>query len=291
MWIQKVAGGGVEGLAYSPDGATLYTSDRSGWITAWDATSREGRRIVQLNEIERCNPIRLYTLAGGFLLSHGLHWIVWDIERKAEHSRVPVEFVQGVCKLASTRLYSRSKGSVITWEFHAARPGPVIDGWNLLGTFQSFDLDPDGNTAVLTDTHGYVTLFDLENSQELDRFEPQFRTSQLQGARFTPGGDTILLTAQQRVRLWDIRRRAALGEMIVLPWSPVGLQFHPTARMFATLNRESMLTLFSLDTCEPIRSFDFALGTYVQCICFSPDGLTCAVGGSNKQFAVFDVDV
>ena len=45
-------------------------------------------------------------------------------------------------------------------------------------------------------------------------------------------------------------------------------------------------------TAEPDRaSLDFALGKYVTCAAFSPDGLTCAVGGSNKQFAVFDVDI
>jgi hypothetical protein len=65
----------------------------------------------------------------------------------------------------------------------------------------------------------------------------------------------------------------------------------PTSETFAALNPQRQLTLFSLRSGEAIRSFDFALGATVQCLCFSPDGLTCAVGGSNKQFAVFDVDV
>jgi hypothetical protein len=29
----------------------------------------------------------------------------------------------------------------------------------------------------------------------------------------------------------------------------------------------------------------------VNCFAFAPDGLTCAVGGSGRQFVVFDVDV
>ena len=61
--------------------------------------------------------------------------------------------------------------------------------------------------------------------------------------------------------------------------------------MFAALNADKVLTLFGLDTGDPIRSLDFALGRSVRCVAFSPDGLTCAVGGSNKRFAVFDVDL
>jgi hypothetical protein len=40
-----------------------------------------------------------------------------------------------------------------------------------------------------------------------------------------------------------------------------------------------------------VRSFDFEQGSRVRCACFAPDGLTCAVGGSNGRFTVFDVDL
>jgi hypothetical protein len=67
---------------------------------------------------------------------------------------------------------------------------------------------------------------------------------------------------------------------------------HPALPIIATRNAESHITLFSLDTGEPLRALDFAVGTStVRCVRFSPDGLTCAAGGSNKQFAVFDVDL
>jgi WD40 repeat protein len=293
MWIQKVPGGGVEGLAYSPDGKTLYSSDRSGWVTAWDVANRAGRRLTRVADIERCNPVRVSTLSDRLLLIHGLSWIVWDLERNAEQSRVPVEYAQWVCKQTPARLYSRGpdRRSVLTWELGAAQPGPVFSDWNLAGDLRSFDLTRDGKLALLTDKYGHVTLYDLEGSRELDRFEPQFQTGVLHAARFSPAGDTLLLVAGQRVRLWDVRDRAVRGEVVVSIWSPSVFLFHPHARAFVALDRDTKLTLFSLAAGEPIRSFDFALGRYVQCVRFSPDGLTCAVGGSNKQFAVFDVDL
>jgi WD40 repeat protein len=293
MWIQKVTGGGVEGLAYSPDGGTLYTADRSGRITAWNTATREGRCLVKLDEIERCNSIHLAVLADRSLLINGLHWIVWDPEKGVERSRVPVEFAQRVFAFDSVRLYSQLRGhrSVATWDLPAGRAGPIIDGWNLLGDLRSFDPGPDGETVVLTDTHGYVTIFDRESQQEVYRFEPQFPSSQLHGARFSPQGDALVLLAGHRIRFWDVKTRTARGEIVVSLWHPWVSIFHPTAPVFVALNREVVLTLYSTETGQPIRSFDFALGRYVQCACFAPDGLTCAVGGSNKQFAVFDVDL
>jgi len=66
---------------------------------------------------------------------------------------------------------------------------------------------------------------------------------------------------------------------------------HPTAPVMAGWNRDWTLKLLNLDTGEPIRAPHFNIGRYTECAAFSPDGLTCAVGGSNKQFAVFDLDL
>jgi hypothetical protein len=79
------------------------------------------------------------------------------------------------------------------------------------------------------------------------------------------------------------------------------LAFHPTVPVVALRRRDGLLSLVSLETGEELRTLDFDAGKQppqqsprfspVICAAFSPDGLTCAVGGSNKQFAVFDVDV
>ena len=95
----------------------------------------------------------------------------------------------------------------------------------------------------------------------------------------------------QELFLWDMVTRTFRTGPIGASYPEEAIAFHPRAPVFTALNANGELTLFHLETGEPIRSFDFALGKKVRCACFSPDGLTCAVGGSNKQFAVFDVDV
>ena len=93
------------------------------------------------------------------------------------------------------------------------------------------------------------------------------------------------------MQVWDVPSRSVRAEHVTGVQTDKVLAFHPTAPLFASLNPNKELTLFSLETGAPVRSLDFALGRFVQCVAFAPDGLTCAVGGSNRQFAVFDVDV
>jgi WD40 repeat protein len=93
--------------------------------------------------------------------------------------------------------------------------------------------------------------------------------------------------------MWDISHRTRRAGPVDIDnrHGERAFAFHPTAPVFVAIDRSKNLTLFSAETGAPIRSLDFALGRNVNCAAFSPDGLTCAVGGSNKQFAVFDVDL
>ena len=46
-----------------------------------------------------------------------------------------------------------------------------------------------------------------------------------------------------------------------------------------------------LQTGQPARTLEHILPRYAQCVAFAPDGAKCVVGGSNKQFIAFDVDL
>ncbi|HJZ60123.1 MAG TPA: hypothetical protein VKE74_34595 [Gemmataceae bacterium] len=132
-------------------------------------------------------------------------------------------------------------------------------------------------------------MYDRGECREFARFEPQTAPSRVDAIQFSPDGDTLVLFAGDRAQLWDVSSQSVCVGQIVCSHSVFA--FHPTAPVFASLNPDRVLTLFGLQTGQPIRSLDFALGRAVRCVAFAPDGLTCAVGGSNKKFVVFDVDV
>jgi WD40 repeat protein len=113
------------------------------------------------------------------------------------------------------------------------------------------------------------------------------------GVRFSPDGRTLAVSCGKQVHLWDVATRTRRVEPVTIDnkYGDATFAFCPSAPAFVALNKQRVLTLYSSETGDAIRSLDFALGRNVTCVCFAPDGLTCAVGGSNKQFAVFDVDL
>src|ERR1700733_6461120 len=48
MWTKQVPNGGVESMAFSADGAILYTGDSAGGITAWNRAGGEHRKFFRL---------------------------------------------------------------------------------------------------------------------------------------------------------------------------------------------------------------------------------------------------
>lgn len=290
MWVQKIGGGGVCGLAYAPDGATLYTRDYGGWVTAWDVAARRGRRLFQLPVMERYVQHGLALADGGrFLVADARDGArVWDVVAGAEGKSVPPGLRFGPLLAApdapAVLFIGHDRRGIDAYDLKTetvtrrfAVPPAVGD------LISSADVAPDGRTAVvngieragLIGADGWWT--DLERP-----FNGR--------VRFSPRGDVLLWTMYWRTEIRDVATQAVRAEASCFMPDWV-FAVSPSAPVFVACNPERQLTLFSLETGQPLRSLDFALGKYVMCATFSPDGLTCAVGGTNKQFAVFDVDL
>lgn len=302
MWIQKVPGGGVQHLAYAPDGRTLYTLDTSGSLTVWYLASRTARQFWDARWMAHASPRGLYPLTNNWLVIRTARFFILD---PATGSVQAEAFPEGLSHYEYAqvrpdgRVYylARTRRAVMGWDLETNLPQPgfaVSESARVIETVQNFELSPDGRSvAVVFQDGGPVVLFNLTEENQLQDLVPVTDVRRVYRAKFSPDGRTLAVFANypDRVTLWDVSSRTARVANIECCMDSGLFAFHPTAPMFATLNKEKVLTLFSLTTGEPIRSLDFALGKRVTCVAFAPDGLTCAVGGSNKQFAVFDVDV
>jgi WD40 repeat protein len=110
--------------------------------------------------------------------------------------------------------------------------------------------------------------------------------------RFAPDGHALALSRSNppRVEIWDTatwKRRAEISPCWITESTFAINSVLPVCAAVI----DGALTLYSLETGSVIRTLDFELGRRALCVCFSPDGLTCAAGGSNKRFVVFDVDL
>lgn len=295
MWIQKVRGGGIDGLAYSSDGRALYTADRSGMVTAWDTATHNGQRLFGYSGITR----RIAFTADRYLVMPlGGYVFVWNL--KTAHTAgtfrtgSPYDGTPVPGNDERVLHLSADRRALLAWA-----PGPITAGTEFAGPFpgevRAYDISPDTTTVAFSLDANYgtdVNMFDRAKKRVMAQFPVGYEGS-VWGVRFSPDGRTLATFSGHHVRLWNVSSQTQPGEAVSINnrYGEATFAFHPTAPMFVALDHEKNLTLFSSETGAAIRSFDFALGKYVRCVCFSPDGLTCAVGGSNKQFAVFDVDV
>jgi WD40 repeat protein len=293
MWIQKVPAGGIDGLAYSPDGRTLYTAARGGTFASWDTATHQSRTLCYAPGAST----RGLVTSGRLLIARRYpHVLAWDLATGAEIGRLSPSVPYDALPIPGDdgRVLYRSddRRSLFVWEpergsVNAAFAGPFSS------EIRAFDLSPDAQTIAIAEGASHIVkLFDL-TARAIPTQDPVFWSGFVWGIRFSPDGRLLAVFAGGHIHLCEVPSLTWRGEPVNINnrHGEATFAFHPTAPVFVALNPEKHLTLFSSETGEAIRSFDFALGRYVRCAAFSPDGLTCAVGGSNKQFAVFDVDL
>jgi WD40 repeat protein len=296
MWVQKVPGGGVEGLAYAPNGRTLYVADVGFRVTAWDPVTREGWQLFRFPLASR-NVISGLCLvgAGRYLAVKTYPLVIWDFAAGTEEVGPATRWPEHVVPWPGGNrlvMYERDRRSLLAYGPEGDwlhNPDRVYGGDILIDTY---DIAPDGRTVAVVDYQAReVKLVELGTSREVARLRIKGGAGLPSLVRFSPDGRTLAVFCGTQVHLADVASAAFRGRRADIDTRHSVLAFHPTAPVFAAQTPDKVLTLFHSDTGEPIRSLDFALGRSVRCATFSPDGLTCAVGGTNKQFAVFDVDV
>jgi WD40 repeat protein len=299
VWIQKVPGGGVAALAYAPDGRTLYTLDNSGTLTAWDVASRTGNKLIR-------DPRLKYYYGHVYLFANGTRLITrqraittWDLATKQElaTSTLPDTFDWwNSCVRSDGRIFvaSGSEPTITGWNLTTDTPEPERTVAATDDRISDFDLAPDERSVVIAFCSGPIAIFEWSDGPELRNPVAVAQALTPGEARFSPDGRTLVFSTDshpRKVSLWDVPTRRTRVENVYC-WLDSRLAFNPAFPLFAGCRcRDNGLAVWDLDTGEQVRALDFALGLTVSCACFSPDGLTCAVGGSNKQFAVFDVDL
>jgi WD40 repeat protein len=298
MWIQKVSGGGVLALAYSPDGRMLFTKDGGGNVSKWDTQSRTGGRVMR--------PGGNHRYYGGFGLADRGRYLVAISDTIGVYNTATGQtfviaanlmtahnfpsYVIQPDPFAPRLLILHADGAIKSWELNSASSSSTLCAIGEFSEYPHFDLLPHGRALICGYPSNQVYQFDAATGTIIGRFTLNIPRQNFQ-AQLSPDGRTALLFDGHVIFIWDmVASRLNAGP--IASYLPAAISaFHPTAPVFAAIDGQQHLTLFDLETGTPIRALDFSLGTQVQSIAFSPDGLTCAVGGSNKQFAVFDVDI
>jgi WD40 repeat protein len=301
VWVQQV-GCGVQALTFARDGRTLYTLDTQGRLIAWDTSTRAKREIGVGRQSRDINAEHFFELPNGRLLL--------DTPSACEL----VDPVTGAFKLAIL-LGRRGGARDVTvlpdgYAFFIHVSGRAIGRTNLLTGEELPLLDVPGvevsrrvvavsvaldrrSAFVNAPSLGKHILFDITPDHRLVKREPDVVVSAPQMLRFALDGRTAVLLGiyDRQLTVWDIERREARAKPVWWAGGEVRIAFNPVLPLFAVPHTQNTVAIRSLETGELVRELDFVLGKQITALAFAPDGLTCAVGGTNKRFAVFDVDV
>jgi WD40 repeat protein len=285
MWVQRT-GGGVGRVAYSADGRTLLTHDGGGWVYAWDVAARTRRKLFPLDHNDRGSVYGFFVAGDYLVLAPSGRTRVWDLKADAFHPAFPESPGYGYARPAAAgavvHYIRKDRTGVDTYDVPTGRLVRAIDAPPGVGPVSDFAVAPNGD-AVMVDGAARAAMLRADGEAVA---LPNFYGS---GIRFSPDG-AALLWPYNGVQIWNAADLSVRVEKVPCNSSHSVLALHPTRPVFAARDDARNLVLFSLDTGEPLRTLDLGIG-FVKSIAFSPDGLTCAVGGWSKQFAVIDLDL
>jgi WD40 repeat protein len=290
MWSHRLAAT-IRALGFSADGRTLYTSDNTCRVYAWDTVSGQRRMVLKHKFISGQVPASFIGTDRFVVFRDTNPLQVWDFTTKAKRLDVPERFASGLARVDAARarlLALAADGkSILSWDLVRQKRGPAVVRWAkpVRPVWRNgFQISADGRTLAVEESRGQIIFRELPSGAEIGRMPLQNDWVTTTPILLSSDGRRLCCIIGYQWRLWDVPAGTSRSESW---WWP--LAFHPTAPLCA-VQMAGSFALVSTQTDEIIRAYDFELGM-VQHACFSPDGLTCAVGGSNKQFAVFDVDL
>ncbi len=279
-------GGGIDSMAFSPNGKTLVCGE--GWtIQMWDvATGKEIRRFKAHKAGVHClafSPDGKWFASGG----HDGAMRLWETAtgRKArEFSGYLVDSLAfspdgkslaSGCLDRAARLWDVASGRQIRlFQVPQGRVRPVV-------------FSPDGRLLASAGDDQTVHLWEVATGRQL---------LQLQGWQqvfgpimFSPDGKILVSAYDDKINLWEVATGEHLLQFQVHPREILFAALSPNGRVLATANagQHPTICLWELATGKKLVQFTGHTAT-VEALTFSPDGKSLASGSGDGTVLLWD---
>jgi WD40 repeat protein len=264
--------GGVDAIAISPDGKTLFGGGGFGGrsVRMWDAATGKERRRFDFDGVQE-EEVEIIALSpdGKTLAACGCYTIcLWEVEsgKELRHWKVTIE-----------------------------RLAPLA--WRRPRAYAFLAFSPDGKTLLSRGPIGRVLfLWETATGKEVRRFDEHWGVITFRAHALSPDGKTVAVVyddeekKSRQVRLWDVTTGK---ELLAVPGeqaSTTCLAFSPDSKTLATGHegrREGAVMLWDAATGKELRSLK---GDGVPCtLAFSRDGKTLAAAGAGNAILLWDL--
>jgi WD40 repeat protein len=282
----------IHALAFHPNGKNLAAASADGRLreVLLDPNRPKGARAFDLAFHAGAVQALAYSLDGNYLLSGGADRVLRLTWLRFKHQLLNIEdltFTTDGKQLASCSF----GGSCQLWTF----AGPTVSR-ELRSADSGFAMaaSPDGRLLALghldetkTEVKNLppcITLLDMRSGQKV--LELTGHAGRVVGLAFNKGGDQLASASWDgAARIWQVSSGQVLHTLEANTGVGAGVAFSPDGGKLATGDKDKQVKLWDTNTGALISSWP--AHTRIDCLNFSPDGRSLAVGG-NDGAEVFD---
>jgi WD40 repeat protein len=284
--------GGVVGIAFSPTGKHLATSDTKGDIQIWDVESLE--KVVNCQGHQHWTWAVEFSPDGQYLASASDDYKVklWDVATGVclhtyighTYSVNSVIFSPDGSMLAS----SSQDGTIRLWRLFPGKLSPEIQ--TLVGhhgRVWSIAFSPDGETLISAGEDPIVRWWDLATGECIAEWEAH--TDWVRSVAFSPNGRSIATGSHDRtIKLWDVATQECLQVIKGHQNFVSKVAFSPDGRQLISGSYDRTIKLWDTSNGNCLKTF---LGhrSRVWNVAFHPNGEQIASGGDDHTTKIWNL--
>jgi WD40 repeat protein len=247
----------VRGVAFTRDGSTIVSADKSGQLISWSAESRQTTSVLDTSDTlfgVAAAPDGSQIAAGGANAAGSGEVVLWDTGVTRDVLRFPTrDFVESVAISpdGKTLAAGLAHGSVERWDIASGRSFPPLDAGDFVA---NISFSADGRLLAAGTAGESLTVWDTASGRALHLLHAP---TDARALVFAPKGDVLAVASGSQVITYNLSGQRSAG---------TGASMSPEV------------------VSAPIRAF----ATLIQTLAFADDGSTIAVGTFDGSVALLD---